>query len=81
MIAIDFTGSPDSEMPATGLVTADSMDKLDLSVSSVDMNDTSLAMNCDKEDEISGVGKLGCNKLIVGRGLEGSVCKPLFIYF
>lgn len=56
MIAIVFTGSPDSEMPATGLVTADSMDKLDLSVSSVDMNDTSLAMNCDKEDEISGVG-------------------------
>ncbi|XP_077391545.1 Golgi reassembly-stacking protein 1a isoform X2 [Festucalex cinctus] len=44
-------------------VPADLLDKLDLSVSSVDMNDTSLAMNYEKENDISGVEALDGSEL------------------
>ncbi|XP_061926277.1 uncharacterized protein LOC133665095 isoform X2 [Entelurus aequoreus] len=37
---------------------ADLLDRLDVSVSSIDMNDTSLAIKDERDNEISGVGKL-----------------------
>lgn len=36
---------------------SDLVDRLDLSMSSIDMTNTSLAMHEEKEGEISGVGK------------------------
>lgn len=36
---------------------SDLMDKLDVSTSSIDMTNTSLAMHEEKESEISGVGE------------------------
>lgn len=38
---------------------ADLIDRLDLSVSSIDMTDTALAMHEEKDCDISGVGKCG----------------------
>ncbi|XP_017276396.1 Golgi reassembly-stacking protein 1a isoform X2 [Kryptolebias marmoratus] len=46
---------PDSEVTATNPDPLDLMDKLDLSTSSIDMTNTSLAMQEEKEAEISGV--------------------------
>ncbi|XP_019720369.1 Golgi reassembly-stacking protein 1-like [Hippocampus comes] len=69
MQSVKDHGSPDSEMAATSPVTADLIDKLDLSMSSVDMNNTSLAMNCDKEDEISGVEVLDGSELHSSKGI------------
>lgn len=37
---------------------ADLVDRLDLSMSSIDMTNTSLAMHEEREGEISGVGEL-----------------------
>ncbi|XP_077580100.1 Golgi reassembly-stacking protein 1-like isoform X2 [Stigmatopora nigra] len=47
-------GSSNSEVTNMSPVPADLLDKLDLSMSSLDMNNTSLAMNYDK-NEISGI--------------------------
>ncbi|XP_077412898.1 Golgi reassembly-stacking protein 1a isoform X2 [Vanacampus margaritifer] len=53
----------DSEVAAMSPVPTDLLDKLDLSVSSVDMNNTSLAMNYEKENDISGVEALNGSEL------------------
>lgn len=37
---------------------ADLMDRLDLSMSSIDMTNTSLAMHEEKDNDISGIGEL-----------------------
>lgn len=47
----------DSEVTAMNPEPSDLMDKLDLSTSSIDMTNTSLAMQEEKESEISGVGE------------------------
>lgn len=44
---------------------ADLIDRLDLSMSSIDMTNTALAMHEEKECEMSGVGKLGHRSLFI----------------
>ncbi|XP_057712769.1 Golgi reassembly-stacking protein 1a [Corythoichthys intestinalis] len=56
-------GSSNSEVANMSPVPAELLDKLDLSMSSVDMNNTSLAMNYEKDNEISGVGELDGSEL------------------
>ncbi|XP_061652891.1 Golgi reassembly-stacking protein 1a isoform X2 [Phyllopteryx taeniolatus] len=56
-------GLSDSELAVMSPVPAELFDKLDLSVSSVDMNNTSLSMNDEKENEISGVEELDGSEL------------------
>lgn len=53
----DFPGFSDSEMAVMNPDPSDLVDRLDLSMSSIDMTYTSLAMHEEKESEISGVGK------------------------
>ncbi|XP_077580099.1 Golgi reassembly-stacking protein 2-like isoform X1 [Stigmatopora nigra] len=55
-------GSSNSEVTNMSPVPADLLDKLDLSMSSLDMNNTSLAMNYDK-NEISGIENLDGSEL------------------
>lgn len=50
-------GFSDLDVAAVNPDAADFADKLDLSVSSIDMTNTSLAMQEEKESEISGVGE------------------------
>lgn len=50
-------GFSDSEVAAVNLDAADLVDKLDLSMSSIDMTNTLLTMHEEKEGEMSGVGK------------------------
>ena len=52
-----FAGFSDSEVPVMSPDAADLADRLDLSMSSIDMTNTALAMHEEKEGEISGVGK------------------------
>lgn len=54
-----FPGFSDSEVAVMNPDAADLVDRLDLSVSSIDMTNTSLAMHEEKDGEISGVGELG----------------------
>ncbi len=54
-----FPGFSDSEVAVMNPDAADLVDRLDLSMSSIDMTNTSLAMHEEKDGEISGVGKLG----------------------
>lgn len=48
---------PDFEVTAMTPEPSDLMDKLDLSTSSIDMTNTSLAVQEEKESELSGVGE------------------------
>ncbi|KAM9322527.1 Golgi reassembly-stacking protein 1a isoform 2-T2 [Pholidichthys leucotaenia] len=50
-------GFSDSEVAVLSPDPADLLDKLDLSMSSIDMTDTALAVQDEKDCEISGVGK------------------------
>uniref|UniRef100_A0A3P8TV38 Golgi reassembly stacking protein 1a n=1 Tax=Amphiprion percula TaxID=161767 RepID=A0A3P8TV38_AMPPE len=50
-------GFSDSEVAAMSPDPADLVDRLELSMSSIDMTNTSLAMHEEKDSEISGVGK------------------------
>lgn len=50
-------GFSDSEVAVMTPDTADLVDRLELSMSSIDMTNTALAMHEEKEGEISGVGK------------------------
>uniref|UniRef100_A0A3Q2PSY9 Golgi reassembly stacking protein 1a n=1 Tax=Fundulus heteroclitus TaxID=8078 RepID=A0A3Q2PSY9_FUNHE len=52
------SGLSDSDAPATGPDPADLLDRLDVSTSSIDMTNTSLAMHEEKEGDISGVEEL-----------------------
>jgi len=52
-----FPGFSDSEVAAMNPDPADLVDKLDLSMSSIDMTNTSLAMHEEKDGELSGVGE------------------------
>lgn len=56
LLILDF---PDSEPVVMTPDAADLMDRLDLSMSSIDMTNTALAMHEEKESEISGIGKFG----------------------
>lgn len=53
-----FPGFSDSEVAAMNPDPAELMDRLDLSMSSIDMTNTSLTMHEEKDADISGVGKL-----------------------
>ncbi|MEQ2216992.1 hypothetical protein XENOCAPTIV_007806 [Xenoophorus captivus] len=50
-------GLSDSDVAAMSPDPADLLDRLDVSTSSIDMTNTSLAMHEEKEGDISGVGK------------------------
>lgn len=52
-----FPGFSDSDAAVMNVDTADLVEKLDLSISSIDMTNTALAMHEEKDGEISGVGK------------------------
>lgn len=52
-----FAGFSDSEVAAMNPEAAELADRLDLSMSSIDMTNTSLAMHEEREGEISGVGE------------------------
>ncbi|XP_061151842.1 Golgi reassembly-stacking protein 1a isoform X1 [Syngnathus typhle] len=56
-------GLSDSGVAALSPVPAELLEKLDVSLSSVDMNDTSLALNYEKEEDISGVEALDGSEL------------------
>ncbi|XP_061695121.1 Golgi reassembly-stacking protein 1-like [Syngnathoides biaculeatus] len=56
-------GLSDSELAVMSPLPAELFDKLDLSVSSVDMNNTSLAVNYENENDISGVEELDGSEL------------------
>lgn len=56
-------GFSDSEAAALTADTADLADKLDLSVSSIDMTDTALAIHEDKDCDISGIGELNRSQI------------------
>lgn len=49
-------GFSESEVAMMSTDPADLVDRLDLSMSSIDMTNTSLAMHEEKDSEISGVG-------------------------
>lgn len=53
-----FPGFSDTDLAAMNPDTADLLDRLDVSTSSIDMTYTSLAMHEEKDSEISGVGEL-----------------------
>lgn len=53
-----FPGFSGGEAAVMNPDPADLLDRLDLSMSSIDMTDTSLAMHEERNSEISGVGKL-----------------------
>ncbi|XP_072220710.1 Golgi reassembly-stacking protein 1a [Leuresthes tenuis] len=57
-------GFSDSEVAAMNPDPADLVDKLDLSMSSIDMTNTSLAMHEEKDGELSGVEELDDSALI-----------------
>ncbi|KAM4552360.1 Golgi reassembly-stacking protein 1a isoform 2-T2 [Odontesthes bonariensis] len=57
-------GFSDSEVAAMNPDTADLVDKLDLSMSSIDMTNTSLAMHEEKDGELSGVEELEDSALL-----------------
>lgn len=59
-----FPGFSDSDMAVMNPDPADLLDRLDLSMSSIDMTNTSLAMHEEKDGEISGVGKLTQQRFI-----------------
>lgn len=59
-----FPGFSDSEVAVMNPDAADLVDRLDLSMSSIDMTNTSLAMHEEKDGEISGVGKLGQQQFV-----------------
>lgn len=63
-------GFSDSEAAALTADTADLVDKLDLSVSSIDMTDTALAMHEDKDCDISGIGELNQSQIRVSESIE-----------
>lgn len=52
-----FPGFSDSEVAVMSPDAADLADRLDLSVSSIDMTNTALAMHEEKDCDISGIGK------------------------
>lgn len=53
-----FLGFSDCEVAVMNPDAADLLDRLDVSISSIDMTNTSLAMHEEKDSEISGVGEL-----------------------
>ncbi|XP_072297149.1 Golgi reassembly-stacking protein 1-like [Eucyclogobius newberryi] len=57
-------GFSDTYVPDLSPDPADLLDKIDLSMSSIDMTNTSLAMHEEKDSEISGVGELDDGELI-----------------
>lgn len=54
-----LSGFSDSEVAVLTPDAADLLDRLDLSMSSIDMTNTSLTMHEEKDGDVSGVGKLG----------------------
>lgn len=54
-----FSGFSQSKVTVTNSEPANLTDRLDLSMSSIDMTNTFLTMHEEKEGEISGVGKSG----------------------
>ncbi|XP_054623912.1 Golgi reassembly-stacking protein 1-like [Dunckerocampus dactyliophorus] len=56
-------GLSDSEVLVTSPDPVDPLDRLDASVSSIDMNDTSLAINDERDNEISGIEELDGSEL------------------
>ncbi|XP_061549435.1 Golgi reassembly-stacking protein 1-like isoform X2 [Phycodurus eques] len=70
-------GLSDSELAVMSPVHAELFDKLDLSVSSVDMNNTSLAMNDERENEISGVEELDGSELHSSKQINSQERTPL----
>lgn len=57
VLLIFFSGFSDSEVAVMSPDAADLADRLDLSVSSIDMTNTALAMHEEKDCDISGIGK------------------------
>nr|XP_057923521.1 Golgi reassembly-stacking protein 1a [Doryrhamphus excisus] len=61
--SVTDSGLSDSEAALTSPDPADLSDRLDASVSSIDMNDTSLAINDERDNEISGIEELDGSEL------------------
>lgn len=76
-----FPGFSDSDAAAMNVDVADLVDKLDLSMSSIDMTNTALAMHEEKDGEISGVGKLGPQNFIPVSWSFGQKEYRLCLYF
>ncbi|XP_037537406.1 Golgi reassembly-stacking protein 1a [Nematolebias whitei] len=68
---------PDSEVTAMNPEPSDLMDKLDLSTSSIDMTNTSLAMQEEKESEMSGVAELGASVLLSSSENQAEPLEPV----
>lgn len=58
--SFSFAGFSDEEMPVLNPDPADLLDRLDLSVSSIDMTNTSLAMHEDRDNSIGELVPMQC---------------------
>lgn len=58
-------GFSESEMAIVSADPSDMADRLDLSMSSIDMTNTALAVHEEKDDEISGIGELPHKQFIL----------------
>lgn len=64
---VHILGFSDSESAMMTPDAAELTDRLDLSMSSIDMTNTALAMQEEKECDISGVGKFGRKRFFILR--------------
>lgn len=65
LFIVHILGFSDTESAMMTPDAVELMDRLDLSMSSIDMTNTALAMQEEKECEISGVGKFGRKSVFI----------------